>query len=170
MTNENGFYAISCSPYGQTRIIAIKEGAGYPDTSMAIFRPEHASEPEVVLSAGMHLQDADVHLPDPDGSLDVQVVDDATGEKIVSGRLRLDLPDNTDVMYATGIMMGSFHLDLPDKKVTLTITAGGYKPYRFVDPLTGNPYLDLKSYDHKKIVVRMVRSDNFTVFLYSPHC
>jgi hypothetical protein len=155
ITDGSGLYTLVSEPFGRTRIVATKEDAGYPDTRYAIFAPERENMPEVMLTSGAHLDDINIRLPVPDGSIEGRVVSQGTGKVILNARVLLERVDNTQVSESTDVRNGTFLFHLPKRKIEITITAPGFLPLKVIDPDTGRPYLELESYDHKQITAEM---------------
>ena len=155
VTDGNGEYRLSSPAYGKTRITVIKEDAGYPNTSVAVFAPEHDTLPIVMLTEGVHLHDIDIHLPSPDGTVEGRITNAKTGEPIAAARITINAADNPDILYATGLRGGTYFYPLPEKKLQITIEASGFKPAHLVDPATGKAYVELRRIDHRKIDVAL---------------
>lgn len=49
----------------------------------------------------------------------------------------------------------TFRFVLPNRQISMTIAAPGYSPWTYIDAVTGNNFLQLKSQDRKKIVVEL---------------
>jgi hypothetical protein len=156
-TDANGKYNLISPAYGKTRICASKPGFGYPNTVSAIFASGAEKEPEINLTPGSRHHDIDIHLPPPDGSMEGTLTDEQTGMPIV-GRARITLrrADNMAIMYATDIpKTGSFVYDLPERPIRIFITAAGYQPWKYRDPITGDEFVKIRPHEHKRIVIKL---------------
>ena len=156
VSTADGSYRLALPAYGRTRICASKEGAGYPDTTSAIFLSGKENEPVVNLVAETHLYDIDIRLPPPDGRLDLTVTDKNSGLAIPNARITLRRDEYPSVMYATDIgETGHFYIELPNRPIQIFVTAGGYQTFRYKDPITGNQSITILPHQHKMIVVQM---------------
>jgi hypothetical protein len=152
----DGSYRLTLPAFGKTRICASKEGAGYPDTTSAIFLSGKENEPVVNLVAETHLHDIDIRLPPPDGSLDLTVTDKSSGLAIPNARITLRRDEDPSVMYATGIGdTGHFYIELPNRPIQIFVTAGGYQDARYKDPITGDQFIKILPHQHKVIAVQL---------------
>jgi Carboxypeptidase regulatory-like domain len=155
-SDSEGAYRLNLPAFGKTRICASKKDAGYPDTSMLIFVSGKENEPEVNVAVGSRLYDVDIHLPDPDGSLDITVTDQNTGLVIPRARITLRREEDPSVMYSTDIgSNGHFHLELPNRPIQIEITAGGYEPSIYKDAISGNLFVKVMAHEHKAIAFHM---------------
>jgi hypothetical protein len=155
-TNSEGAYSLNLPAYGKTRICASKKGAGYPDTKGAVFVSGNENEPEVDVTAGSRLHDVDIHLPPPDGSVDLTVTDKDTGLTISRARITLRREEDPSIMYSGDIEKnGHFYVDLPDRPIQIAITAGGYEPWKYQDAISGNSFVKVMSHEHKTIAARL---------------
>jgi hypothetical protein len=155
-TNSEGAYRLTSPAFGRTRICASKKGAGYPDTRGAIFVSGKENEPVVDLVVGSQLHDVDIHLPPPDGSVDLAITDKNTGLTIPRARITLRREEDPSIMYATDVENnGHFYVDLPDRPIKIAITAGGYEPWKYEDAVSGNPFVRVMSHEHKTIAVHL---------------
>ena len=156
ITDSSGFYTFDTPAYGKTRILVIKEDAGYPNTMSAIFAPDVEALPEVSLAPGADLHDVDVHLGEPDGSIEGEIRDAVSNTPVTVARITMRRVSNPDVMFSTNSGRdATFRFVLPNRQISMTIAAPGYSPWTYIDALTGNNFLQLKSQDRKKIVVEL---------------
>lgn len=126
ITDANGFYAFSTPAYGKTRILVIKEEAGYPDTMSAIFAPDSETLPEVSLVAGADLHDVDVHLGAPDGSIEGEIRDAVSRVPIIGARITLRRVSDPDVMLSTNSNRdNTFRFVLPNRQISMTVVLLG---------------------------------------------
>jgi len=153
-SDRNGHYRLVSWVYGKTWISAVKERAGYPDTNNLLFAPEVDDRPEVLLSPGSYFE-LDIHLGQPDGILEATVVDATTGRALPDARIlmRRDKPPSD---YSGTIPAdGHFLFALPEAPIELTVTAPGYRNWRYADKKTGSNKLVLSSSDHLMIKIRL---------------
>lgn len=155
-TNDLGFYTLDTPAYGKTRILVIKEEAGYPNTMSAVFAPEVEALPEVNLDRSADLHDIDIHLGNPDGSIDGEIRDAISKAPVLTARITLRRVSDPDVMLSTNSDRdGTFRFVLPERPIRLTVAAPGYLPWTYVDAATGNNSLELKPHERKRIVVEL---------------
>lgn len=63
------------------------------------------------------------------------------------------------VMYSENIpSTGDFQYSLPERPITITIAAPGYRPWRYVDYTTNQGVIDLKPGEHRSIVAKLERT------------
>lgn len=156
ITDSNGFYTFDTPAYGKTRILVIKEEAGYPNTMGAIFAPDVETLPEVSLTPGAELHDVDIHLGEPDGSIQGKIRDAVSQAPIIGARITLRRASDPEVMYSTNSNRDStFRFVLPNRPITMTISAPGYSSWTYINAFTGDHFLQLESQDRRKIVVEL---------------
>jgi len=156
VTDQNGrfHYVLPAYP-GRTRLCAIKESAGYPDTQGLLFTYPGENMPEVSLVPGGHLENVDIHLGPPDGVLEGSIVDGVTGAQVPKARITLHRSE-PESMYSTSLGPdGSFLLALPQSPIEVSVIAPGYLPWKYKDPLTGLDKVLIHSTDRRSIVVAL---------------
>lgn len=163
ITNQEGRYRLMIPPYpGRTRLCAIKESAGYPDTQGLLFSSPTDAMPEIRLSGRASLDNVDIRLGVPDGVLEASVVDARTGTPVSKARVNLhrDVPES---MYSGNVPPeGRFSFALPPVPIQLSIDAPGYQRWDYKDSSTGVSYLLLPAGEHKRIVIQLVPSPGQT--------
>jgi Carboxypeptidase regulatory-like domain len=156
VTDQNGKFRYVLPAYpGRTRLCAIKESAGYPDTQGLLFASPGENIPEVSLVPGGHLENVDIHLGSPDGILEGSIVDGVTGAQVPKARITLHRSE-PESMYSTSLGPdGSFLLALPQAPIELSVIAPGYQPWKYKDALTGLDKVVIHSTDRRSIVVAL---------------
>jgi hypothetical protein len=155
VTGPDGRYTLSSPPYrGRTRFCAVKENAGYPDSQGLLFTSDNDNMPEVSLAPGAHLV-VDIHLGDPDGILEGSVVDARTGAPISKARVTLHRDQPESMYSATVPPSGRFLFPLPPVPISLSISAPGYRPWKYRDPVSGVTTLALGTADHKILRIEL---------------
>jgi hypothetical protein len=154
VTDQEGRYRLTLPAYpGRTRLCAVKESAGYPDTQGLLFASETDSMPEVSLPADGYLENIDIHLGPPDGVLEGSVVDAITGSPISNARITLHR-DTPESMYSTSLPAdGHFLLALPPAPIEASVEAPGYRSWRYKDPKTQSNGLVLQSSEDRRITI-----------------
>jgi hypothetical protein len=51
--------------------------------------------------------------------------------------------------------MGTFRYDLPNRPIKIFITAAGFQPWEYTEPVTGNTFVKVQSHEHKIITVKL---------------
>jgi hypothetical protein len=155
-SDEHGYYHAALPAFGKTRISASKKGAGYPDTTMKLFSSKDDKAPIVDLKADLPVYDVDIHLGPPDGTVEGMVVDGSTQKIIGSARILMRWVEDSSVMYSENIpSTGDFQYSLPNRKITMIITAPGYKPWHYIDDTNNQPFIDLKPGEHVSVVATL---------------
>ena len=144
-TSAQGAYALQAPALGKTRILAEKEGDGFPDPTGSLFTSENEKYTEVALVAGQTYRDVDVHLPPADGTVSGSVLDGVTGAQIPGISISLRWRDDASRFYRSSQQSSSFTFALPPRPIEMDISAGGYLPWhteltlRAEQPSTGTP-------------------------------
>ncbi|MGH9530734.1 MAG: carboxypeptidase-like regulatory domain-containing protein [Terriglobales bacterium] len=156
LTDQEGKYRLVLPAYhGRTRLCAVKPEAGYPDTQGLLFVSGQESSPEVRLTDGARLENVDIKLGSPDGTLAGFVVDAETRMPITKARISLRRASPAS-MYSTTISPdGHFFFALPHAPIEITVTAPGYVPWSYNDIQSGTNALELASSDHRVITVEL---------------
>lgn len=156
VTDMSGVYRLITPAFGKTRICVQLVGLGYPDTIGAVFASGTETWPEINLTPGSRFNDIDIHLNSPDGIVDAIVQDKQTGKSIDYARVILRRKNEPEVMYASNVSKGgTFVFALPDRPITITVTASGYMPWQYLDPIAGNPFIQLRTGEHKTVIVAL---------------
>jgi hypothetical protein len=154
-TDADGAYVINLPAVGRTRMSASKMSEGYPDTSVyAIFANDKDVKPVVDLKNNVELNNVDIHLESPDGSLDLNVVDKETGAVVQTARLSMKRED-THTFYSTDIRNGIYSTALPDKPISIEVSAEGYQTWRYA-PARGQTSLEVGSLEKRTITVALI--------------
>jgi hypothetical protein len=159
VTDEQGFYHLDLPAIGKSRVLVIKETAGYPDTSIKICASGQEHEPEVLLFTGAVLTNVDIHLGKPDGSLQVNIVDHDTGAPIHGARVVLRRKDDPSIFYSDGINKPTITLSLPDKAITIEVSAPGFSTWKFTDTSTQHDYLEVSPEKHLTVTASLIPKD-----------
>jgi Carboxypeptidase regulatory-like domain len=155
-TDKNGRYRLLTPAFsGKTRLCAVKESAGYPDTQGLLFSSEKDVMPEISLVPGGVLDNIDMHLGPPDGVIEGAVVDSKTGRPISSARLTLHRDHPESFYSATLPSDGHFLFALPAVPITIQITAPGYQRWSYHDPDRAAATLLLQSNEHRRVSARL---------------
>lgn len=156
ITDQDGRYRLSTPAYpGRTRLAAIKEDAGYPDTRGLLFSSQKDNMPEVSLTLGALLGNVDIRLGPPDGVLDGSVVDAGTGDPVSKARITLHRNEPDSMYSATLPSDGHFSFALPPVPIQIAVDAPGYQHWSYKNPAAGVPGVFLSGPYHKKIVVEL---------------
>lgn len=156
ITDSGGRYRLSTPAFpGRTRLSAVKETAGYPDTQGLLFSSQNDNMPEVSLAPGALLENVDIRLGPPDSVLDGSVVDARTGNAVPEARITLHRNEPDSMYSATLPSDGHFSFALPPVPIQVAVDAPGYQHWSYKDPADSAPSLLLSGPDHKKIVVEL---------------
>ena len=157
ITDQNGRYRLKLPAFhGRTRLCAVKESAGYPDTQGLLFVSGKENMPEVSLVPGGYIENIDIHLPPPDGILEGFIVDGKTGIPVTNARITLRRKDPQS-MYSTSVSNdGRFTFALPEAPIEVTVDAPGYVPWVYREALNGTDNLILASSESRRIEIKMV--------------
>jgi len=157
VTDQDGSYHYSLPAYpGKTRLCAIKEKAGYPDTQGLLFASPGDNMPEVSLTPGGHLDNVDIRLGPPDGILEGFIADAVSGAKVPNARITLHRSE-PESMYSTSLGPdGHFLFALPPSPMDVSIEAPGYKPWRYKDSITGLYKIVVLNDEHRDIRIELV--------------
>jgi hypothetical protein len=156
ISDEEGRYRLVSPAYpGRTRLCAVKESAGYPDTQGLLFVSGTETMPEVYLTPGGHLEDVDIRLGPPDGTLEGFVVDNGTGAWVPKARITLHRADR-EAMYSTSLPPdGHFLFALPPAPIEIKVSAPGYLIWKYKDPRSGAAKVVLDTLDRRTITVEL---------------
>ena len=161
ITDEEGKYRLLSPAYqGRTRLCAVKESAGYPDIQALVFasgRETKDSMPEIHLTVGGRLDNVDIRLGPPDGTIEGSVVDAKTGASIPKARITLERPDLDGAKYSTSLFPdGHFFFAIPPAPIQITVVAPGYLPWIYKDSRSGATKLVLDAREHRTLTVELV--------------
>lgn len=161
ITDSNGRFRLSTPAYsGRTRLAAIKESAGYPDTQGLLFSSPNDSMPEVSLLPGATIEGIVIRLGPPDGVIDASIVDAITAKPVSKARLNLRRDAPPAIYSATIPSDGHFRLALPPVPIHMSIDAPGYLHWEYRDEVTGKPELVLKNSTRKVLTITLVPHSN----------
>jgi hypothetical protein len=159
-TGEDGSYHLTSPAFGKTRICASLERLGYPDTRGKLFASPTDHFPEVVLARGAELENVDIHLGPPDGLIEGTVIDKNTGAIVPFARITLRWPQEPSVFMSAGISSGGhFQYALPNRPISIEITAPGYRPWTYSDPSSHAHFIQLRSTDHPSLKIELERPE-----------
>jgi len=156
ITDQNGHYRLKLPAFhGRTRLCAVKESAGYPDTQGLLFVSGKENMPEISLTPGAYLENVDIHLGAPDGILRGAIVDEITGTPVTKARITLRRKD-PESMYSTTVPNdGQFTFALPEAPIEVKVDAPGYVAWHYQDPINSTNGLVLASEESKTIGIKM---------------
>ena len=161
LTDSEGRYHLSTPAYqGRTRLCAIKESAGYPDTNGLLFSSVDDNMPEVSLTPGAMLETINIRLGPPDGVVEVAVLDLTTGKPVSKARLVLRRTEPSAFYSATIPEEGHVTLALPNVPIYVSVQAPGYLQWVYKDDSTGKPYLLLPRGSSKVLSVNLVAQEH----------
>jgi hypothetical protein len=161
ISNEDGSYRLTSPAFGKTRICASLERLGYPDTFNKVFSSPADHFPELVLSPGAEFGSVDIHLGPPDGILEGTVVDRDTGAVVPFARIAIRWKEDPSVFRSESISRtGHFLYALPDRPISIEITAPGYQPWTYTNPSTYVRFIELKSTDHQAVKIELERIES----------
>ena len=156
-TNKDGHYRLVSPPFGRGWLCAVKESAGYPNTSSLLFIPANGVNPrvEVNLTSGSHL-DLDFHLPPPNGILEASIIDAQTRAPVRTARITLLRPDlGPEAFYSGGVRDGHVLFALPKAPIDISVAAAGYALWTYKDPMRGTNKLILGGGEHRLITIEL---------------
>jgi len=150
-TNEQGFFRIVFPAMGQAWVTASKVDEGYPNAALAIYgRGGYNSLKEIYLKAGGILN-VELRFGEPNATISIAVVD-SLGNPISTARILIEWPDNADYMTSNTIPSdGIFKFVLPAHTVSITVSAPGFKVWRYKDQKTGAPSLAAAKGSHLQL-------------------
>jgi hypothetical protein len=103
----------------------------------------------------------DIHLGPPDGILEGTVVDRDTGAVVPFARIAIRWKEDPSVFRSEGISRtGHFLYALPDRPISIEITAPGYQPWIYTNPSTYVRFIELKSTDHQAVKIELERIES----------
>ena len=160
ITDREGRYRLVTPAYeGRTRLCAVKESAGYPDTQALLFvsgTETKESMPEIHLSPDTHITNIDIRLGPPDGTLEGSVVDAKTGAVVPKSRITMRRLDLEGATFSTSLYpQGHFLFALPATPIEITVVAPGYSPWKYQDSKSGTTSLVLIPPEHRTITVEL---------------
>jgi len=156
MTNQDGRYRLVSPAFpGRTRLCAVKESAGYPDTQYLLFASGEESMPEVSLTPGGHLENVDIHLGPPDGTVEGFVIDAGTRAPVSKARITLHRSEPESISSTSLPPDGHFFFALPQAHIDITVTAPSYLPWTYKDPHSAANSLVLRTSEHREITVEL---------------
>lgn len=156
ITDQDGRYRFSMPAYpGRTRLCAVKESAGYPDTQGLLFSSPNDSMQVVSVTPGATLDNVDIHLGPPNGILDATVVDARSGRPIPKARLLLRRDEPESIYSATLPTDGHFSFALPPVPIQISVDAPGYRHWSYKDPDRAAPNVLVKGSDYKRILIEL---------------
>jgi carboxypeptidase family protein len=155
-TDDEGRYRLVSPAYpGRTRLCAVKESAGYPDTQSLLFVSGNDTLPEVSLPAGGHVE-LDIHLGAPDGILQGSIIDARTRATVSKARIKLHR-DQPESIHSTSVAPdGHFLFALPPAPIDITVVAPGYRTWKYQDSQSKSDKLVLSAPDHRRITVELI--------------
>lgn len=154
VTDVDGRYRLVSLPYGKAWLCAVKPSAGYPDTNLLLFAPDVDDRPEILLAPNAILTQ-DIHLAPPVGVLEAQVIDAVTREAVPNGRIAMRRAKPQAIHSENIPNDGRFLYALPPAPIEISITAPGYRPWRYADK-NGQKALVLNSSDHRKLTIELI--------------
>lgn len=156
-TDSDGKYRLRSPAYpGRTRLCAVKESAGYPNLQYALFvSSADGAMPEVSLTSGGHLENVDIHLGHPDGTIEGTVLDATTHAPVSKAQITLHRSDNDSMSSATLPPDGTFFYALPPNPIEITIRAPGYLQWTYKDEHSTANRLVLGSSEHREITIEL---------------
>jgi hypothetical protein len=89
--------------------------------------------PEVSLTPGSHLENVDIHLGPPDGTVEGFVIDAGTRTPVSKARITLHRSDHESMSSSTLPPDGHFFYALPPAPFEITISVPGYSPWTYKD-------------------------------------
>ena len=117
-------YTIIVPAPGRIALYAYKPSANIPDTRVLIFQSGKEDDKEITVADGSTVDDVDLRLPAPYGSVSIVVLDSTTHQPIHKGAgLTLRLVENPSIYLIHGNVNGVFHYALPDRPITLSVAA-----------------------------------------------
>lgn len=156
-TDYDGRYSVSLPPYqGRTRLCAVKESAGYPDTQGLVFTSGNDNMPIVELVPNGIFENVDIRLGPPGGILKGTVVDAETGRPLWQARITLRRTDRPEAIYSTSLPPDAhFLFALPPVPIEVTAAAPLYAPWTYKDTITGATSLVLQAAEHQTLTIRL---------------
>ena len=156
ITDAEGQYRFVLPAYpGKTRLCAVKESAGYPDTQGLLFSSGTDNMLEVSLLPSGRLGGVDIHLGIPDGVVDGIVVDAKTGAPVAKARITLRRNDPESDYSATIPPDGHFVLALPPVPIEMVVTAPGYRTWTYKDAQSIGNRLILGNSEYRRISIEL---------------
>lgn len=160
-TDEHGYFHAVVPALGKTRVSASKISAGYPDTTWKLCSSENDSAVVVELTGDQPVSDVNVHLGPPDGIIRGMVINKTDGSVVRSARILMRWADDTSVMYSGNVpSSGIFQYALPQHPILLTITAGGFKPWTYIDQDTKEKFVKIGPGNHLLIQIELEPVEN----------
>jgi Carboxypeptidase regulatory-like domain len=156
ITNQEGRYRLVSPAYpGRTRLCAVKENAGYPNTQYLLFASGKETMPEVHLTPGGQFDGVDIRLDPPDGTVEGSVVDATTHEPVPKARITLRRSNPESISSSSLPPDGHFFYALPPAPIEISVDAPGYRRWSYRDKTNGANWLVIDTSDHRKITVEL---------------
>jgi len=114
--------------------------------------------PEVSLVPGGQIENVDIHLGPPNGTVEGVVLDAETRAAVSKARITLHRSDREAMSSSTLPPDGRFFYALPSALIEINIEAPGYQPWTYKEEHSITNGLVLKSSDHRQITVELVRT------------
>ena len=132
ITDDTGGYTIASQIPGRLRLLAFKEGDGYPDTLGLVFTTGDQHFPLIDATYGQVLDNVDIVLPPPDGVIQGIVRNAKTGSIAAQARITMNWVEKPEVMYSSYLKSdGTFLFALPSRPIAIEITAPGFKAWHY---------------------------------------
>jgi hypothetical protein len=137
VTNSSGEFNLVLPSLGLTRIYAVAEEQGYPDTSGSLYASPTNKLPEVKLSPGLTLDDVDVVIT-RGVKVHISIRNETNKEIIRTARVRFQASDAPDEWTSmTTALDGTLDTVLPSRRLDISVSASGYQPW-----VMGNMYIN----------------------------
>lgn len=158
LSDQSGHFRLSTPLFGKTQISASKDDAGYPDATGMLFTSPGDQKVIVDLSADQPITRVEIHLGKPDGIICGLVVDKENRKAIGTARIHMAWANNPSVFYSATVPdSGAFVYALPERPITIKITAPGYRPWTYSDQQSRHRYLEIQSGERLPMLVELQR-------------
>jgi 5-hydroxyisourate hydrolase-like protein (transthyretin family) len=156
LTDESGKCSCEHLSFGAYTVNASKVEAGYPPMHIPLFR--HGQPPKTFrLSTDHPTEEISLALGPKAASIEVSVIDDATGKPVENPRVILYRASNRNDFLGTSPDLSARVLIPTDDDILIEVRAHGYKPWHLIEhaEVNGGRPLHLQSGEEKPITVHL---------------
>ena len=158
-SGPDGTFMIKGVPPGKNFVFAGNLKQGYPETEFAVFTPKNALLTAVVVEAGK-TSTLTLHMPPKGGRLVGKIIDDETGNPVLTARIHLFQAADPERDISTSPTLGAeFNFVLPPIGYKMEVNAPHYKPWKFAaqsETVSGD-VLKVMPGETEEVVVRLKR-------------
>jgi hypothetical protein len=161
ITDVQGKFTLTHVPVGEHRIIAYKEGDGFPNLLWSFYSEAYKREefPTINVEENQPVRGVIVRLGPKAGRLLIRVIDAKTRQPIRDASVALNHKGKPKTLFRSGTTMPDSKFDLlipPSIPINVVISAPGYKTWRFVNAESvDRDAVRVQSGSSRKIIVEL---------------